>query len=139
MKQYYKLIDHTADLGIKVFGSSKQELFQNAALAFCDLICDRTTVQPVVERRLKCQRPNDEELLHAFLSELLYYFDTNHELYSKIEIEEFKTGKVAAKIYGEKIDPQKHDIKTGIKAVTYHLFKIEEVKNKWQAQIIFDV
>ncbi|MBW2538819.1 MAG: archease, partial [Deltaproteobacteria bacterium] len=40
MKNSYKIIDHTADFGIHVFGSNPKELFANAALAMFDVITD---------------------------------------------------------------------------------------------------
>ena len=40
MKKSYKLIDHTADFGMQVFGSDSKELFINAALALFDVITE---------------------------------------------------------------------------------------------------
>ena len=36
----YETIDHTADLGIRVLGRNRRELFVNAAYALFDLITD---------------------------------------------------------------------------------------------------
>jgi len=137
--KFYKVIDHTADLGIEINASTQQELFQQAALAFCDLICDFQTIQAKAVRTIKIQKRNIEELLQAFLSELLYNFEVEHELYSKIKIEDFSNNGLSAIVYGEKLDLERHEIKTGIKAVTFHQLKIEKIENKWHARIIFDV
>lgn len=149
----YKIIDHTADIGIEVSADTKEELFCKAARAFCDLICDRKQVRPLVERKVAVIRDNPAHLLQALLNELLYLFETKHELYSEVvRIKFHKEGPVpsdsaaggrveglTAVVCGEKIDPKRHEIKTGIKAVTYHQLNVWQEGDKWKARVIFDV
>jgi len=40
---------------------------------------------------------------------------------------------------GEVLDPARHEIKTGIKAVTYHQLYVEESEGGWETQVIFDI
>ena len=40
ISEKYKLIDHTADFGIHVYGSDSKELFANAAWALFDTITE---------------------------------------------------------------------------------------------------
>jgi SHS2 domain-containing protein len=49
----WEILSHTADLRLRVSGSSPQDLYANAARALCDLLCDVDTVEPRVERRLQ--------------------------------------------------------------------------------------
>lgn len=135
----YTIIDHTADMGIEVTGPSKKDLLQNAAVAFCDLICDVDSIQPKKERKIEIYRKTDEELLQAFLSEILFLFETNEELYVKVDIVELTPKGLKAMVYGEKLDYNRHQIKTGIKAVTYHQLKVEQIGDEWKTRIIFDV
>jgi len=37
---HYRLFDHTADLGVEVFGKTRKDLFVNAAAALFDLLLD---------------------------------------------------------------------------------------------------
>jgi SHS2 domain-containing protein len=46
---------------------------------------------------------------------------------------------VTAIAHGEKIDPGRHEIKTEIKAVTYHGLYLRQTERGWEAQVIFDV
>jgi len=139
MKSFYHIIDHTADLGIAVKADSVNQLFEHAALAFCDILCDIDTIKPKITRIIEIKKENLEELLQGFLSDLLFYFETELELYSKVTIKELTSKKLTAHLQGEKINLNNHKIKTGIKAVTFHQLKIEIINNKWQTTIIFDV
>ncbi|MBI4411158.1 MAG: archease [Deltaproteobacteria bacterium] len=138
-RNFYQLIDHTADIGIEVTAHTKGELFTKAACAFCDLICNLKTVRPVVERKIAVIRDNPAHLLQALLNELLYLFETKHELYPEVVRLNFKDNGLTAVVRGEKIDPARHEIKTGIKAVTFHQLEVKEEGGVWKARVIFDV
>ena len=43
----YKLLDHTADIGIEVWGKTKKELFENAVEAMFDLMVDLAGINNV--------------------------------------------------------------------------------------------
>ncbi|MBI2339751.1 MAG: archease [Deltaproteobacteria bacterium] len=138
-RNFYQLIDHTADIGIEVTAGAKEALFSKAARAFCDLICDIKSVKPVVERKIAVIRDNPAHLLQALLNELLYLFEVKHEFYSEVVRLRFQENGLTVVVRGEKIDSKRHEIKTGIKAVTYHQLKVWQEGGKWKARVIFDV
>lgn len=135
----YEFIEHTADIGLKVYGKNKQELFINSALGLCDTIADVEKVESKKEEKIKVEAENIEELLVGWLSELLFKFDVDNMLYSKFEIEHLKDNFVSARIYGEKADFDKHNLKTEIKAITYHGLEIRKEDGMWIVKIIFDI
>ena len=45
MSEKYRIIDHTADIGLHVFGADPQDLFANAALAMFDTITDPQSIE----------------------------------------------------------------------------------------------
>jgi len=135
----YRLIDHTADIGIKVYGKTLKELFQNAAIGCFDNIADLDNVQLKRHVRFNIQAPSQEELLLLWLKELLYSFDTKRILFKDFKIEELKATHLIATAYGDKLNLKKHSVKEEIKAVTYHEFSLKHGKSGWTAQVIFDV
>lgn len=139
MKKSYTLIDHTADMGIEVTASSKEELFKLAGEAFCDVVCDLPSIAKRVARHLTIKKNSIAELMQAFLSELLYLFDTEHILYSGVEVSRVTSHELEVILTGEMIDSKKHQVKTGIKAVTHHQLTVEKRGTKWHARVIFDV
>lgn len=135
----YRLIDHTADIGIKVYGRTLKELFRNAAIGCFDNIADLDNVQLNRQVRFDVQAPSQEELLLSWLRELLYSFDTKRILFKDFKIEELKATHLIATAYGDKLNLKIHSVKEEIKAVTYHEFSLKHGKRGWIAQVIFDV
>jgi len=132
----YEVFEHTADVGIRAFGKTLPEILENAALGMMNVICDVNSVEPAEMRKVLVDADTDERILYAWLAELLYMVDTENMLYSKFQVV-VADGKLKAKIWGEPIDLTKHKIKMEIKAVTWHMLKLD--LNEGKAQILFDI
>lgn len=135
----YETIDHTADLGIKVFGESIEELFENAAFGMFDIITDIKNVQVVgVRKKINLNAEDLNELLVEWLSELLFKFDTNKMLFSEFNVKNIDTFSLNAEVGGESYKKEKHHLKRELKAVTYHAMNIKREGNCWTVEVIFD-
>jgi len=86
---FYQLLEHTADLGIRVSEKRPRIYFINSARAMSDLIADLSTIKPVIPVKIKVQAQDRDELLKNWLSELLYHFHVKEMLFSKFDIEIF--------------------------------------------------
>lgn len=135
----YILIDHTADIGIDIIGTSLQELFANAAFALFDIITDLSKVGNNIERKIQISGLDREQLLVNWLSELLYLHDVKNLLFKDFYISDIKDNQLNASIRGEEFVEDKHVIKTEIKAVTHHNLSIVKKDDLWKARIIFDL
>ena len=135
----YELIEHTADVGVKAYGKTLSEAFENAAKAMFEIITDTSEIESIGQYDIDLSAPDLEQLLVDWLNELLYINSTKNLVFGffKVEINE-KEKKLTAKIFGEKFNISKHKIGTEIKAVTYHML---EVKNKKPiyVQVLFDI
>jgi SHS2 domain-containing protein len=136
---YYKLLEHTADLGIAVWGVSCKQLFENAACAMYALISDPRAIKPLVSFHVKSEGIDKDELLKNWLSETLYYFHVKNILLKRFKVEKISDKSVESIVFGEKRDKKRHVLIHEIKAVTYHGLKIIKQDNKFQTNIIFDV
>ncbi|MBI5000470.1 MAG: archease [Euryarchaeota archaeon] len=132
----YEVFEHTADVGIRAFGKTLPEILENAALGMMNVICDASSVEPAEMCKVMVEGDSDERMLYAWLAELLYLVDTENMLYSKFQVA-ITDGKLKAKIWGEPIDRTKHKIKMEIKAVTWHMLKLD--LNEGNAQVLFDI
>ncbi|GAG03260.1 unnamed protein product [marine sediment metagenome] len=139
MKRGFEIIDHTADVGIVAYGTDIKELFSNAASALFSLITEPESIEEKLQHGLEMSSGDRDSLLVEWLNELIYLFDAEHFLFNKFEIERLSHNQLKATCYGEKIDPTKHRIKTGIKAATYHMLEVDKDSSGYKAQIIFDV
>jgi len=135
----YEVLDHTADLRIRVRASDLPSLFENAGHALFDIIADINTVQPARRRRLSIQGADLEELMVNWLSELHYHFEVHGLLLRRFTVLSLDDRSLSAEVQGEAYDPDRHPLKTDIKAVTYHQLEIAQVGGEWQAVIIFDI
>ena len=135
----YELIDHTADVGLKAYGKTLSEAFENAAKGMFDIITDSSEVESIGQYDIELEASNLEQLLVDWLSDLLYLNTARNLVFGffKVDLDE-KNNKLNAIIFGERFDLSKHKIGTEIKAVTYHIL---EVKNKkpYHAQVLFDI
>jgi len=139
MKKKYKFINHTADVGIKVWGESLKSLFENAAYSMFDIIGELDEVKVKESLGVEIEGKRTDELLADWLRNLLYKFNGEGYLLREFNIEEISNKGLKAKVRGEKLDLSRHTLKTEIKAVTYHQLEVKKIAKGWEAQIIFDV
>ena len=139
MKEPFEILDHTADIGIIAYGTDAKELFSNAALALFSLFVDLESIQEKSHLDLEVCSEDRESLIVDWLNELIYCFDAKHILFNRFDIESLTDNALKATCYGEDLDPNKHKIKTGIKAATYHQLSLDTDDNGYKAQIILDI
>ena len=135
----YKLLEHTADLGITTWGDSVKDLFINSACAMYDIISDIQFINPLISFHVKADGMDKDELLKNWLSELLYYFHVKNILLGRFDIEYISDNNIVSLVAGENIDSIRHSLKREVKAVTYHNLKITKKNDRFQTDIIFDV
>jgi len=132
----YEEIDHTADVGIRAYGHSLNELFANAAEGMFSLIADLKTVRPVGEVQVRVTAGDAPTLLLRWLSDLLYVHETQHFLFCSFDPKVRGTS-LDGVAQGEAIDKKRHELKLAIKAVTRHKLTVDP--HKGVAQVIFDI
>jgi SHS2 domain-containing protein len=135
----YELIEHTADIGIRVWADDAKGLFEEAARGFFDIITDIKTVTAEIERTVTVHGSGWEEVMVAWLTELLYLHEVKGLLFCDFSLAEVDRSIVTGVARGERYNEKRHSIKTVVKAVTYHQLQIREQDGRWHAQIIFDI
>ncbi|MBE0477658.1 archease [Candidatus Aerophobetes bacterium] len=135
----YEFINHTADLGIKVRGKNLSELFANAAYALFDIILDISRVKPAQSRKIKIPGGEIEDIFFEWMRELLSKFNIDALALKEFTINKLDKTGLEAIVKGEQVDASRHNLKTEIKAVTYHGLKIQKNNKLWEVQVIFDI
>jgi len=133
----FRLIDHTADIGLIAYGRSLAEAFANAAYGLFSIIAELKTVKETESRQLELSEEDSEALLFEWLNRLIYLFDVDMLLLRRFDVADFDGRGLKATCYGEKYDPSRHHLKMGVKSATYHMMKVDKEKN--QVRVIFDV
>ncbi len=135
----YRLIEHTADLGMEFSGSTLEAVFIAAGEGLFDVITDRECLRCDLTVEIEVDGSDHEDLMINWLRELLYYHQVKRMLFKTFEVEMAGDYSLMARVSGEKFDPLRHTIKTEIKAATYHDLKVEKRPKGWVARVIFDV
>ena len=138
MGKRFEIIDHTADVGIAAYGEDLKEAFANAAYALFSMMLDLEGVDDALCRQVEVNADDRSDLLVAWLNELIYVFEVDNMLFTRFDIGELTETRLRATCYGEKIDPERHKIKVGFKAATYHMLKIDE-GDGFRVQVLFDI
>ena len=148
----FKEIEHTADLGLQIFGRNVEELFKHAHLGFYALaLGSLKNFQQAVqnssggkkEKGLQLTENTPEDLLISFLSELNFNLQVNKIIFApllslKISqqnnrfILNMKSGLIVLK------NNFLHNL-LEIKAVTYHDLKIVKKDDLLTVTVIFDI
>lgn len=132
----------TADVAFEAFGKTLEEAFSNAALAMFEVETDVKKVKSKIKKELFIQAENKEALLFDWLSELIFLTEKENMFFSKFDVKIEKIDdklKLIAEIYGEKIDKDKHELRTDVKGVSYHMMQIEEKPNQCKVRVLLDV
>jgi SHS2 domain-containing protein len=135
----YELIEHTADVGIRVKAQDLKSLFINSALAMFDIIAEKKpgkNARPI-KISLKDDAANIEELFINWLNDLLSLSAAKGLIFSDFKIDKLDKNTVKADLTGYPFD--NYRINAEIKAATYHQLKLEKADAGWIAEVIFDV
>lgn len=139
IKSFYKLIDHTADFGILVVGKNPQGLFQNAAMALTDQLVEKHDPGGGEQTKLQIRGQDWTDLMINWLREILYLWAGKDVLLHSVEIDTIKENELSASLWFDRYSPERHQLKSEIKAVTYHQAQVRDNGDHWEATIIFDI
>lgn len=133
----YEILEHKADLKIRAFGKTKEELFENAMIGMQNALRAKVKSQKSkIKRKIKIKSSDLSSLLVDFLSEINYLNEINKQVYHDIKFTKFSNTKLEGDISGKEVERFGMDIK----GVTYHDLDIHQKKDKtWEATVLFDI
>ncbi len=135
----YALLEHTADIAVRVRAGDLKDLFGNTALAMFDIIAGKIKEKSAKKVKIKVRQKADtlDELFVNWLNELLFLSATKELVFSDFKINKLTEKSLEATLAGESV--KNYKIHTEIKAATYHQLKIEKSAKGWLGEVIFDV
>lgn len=134
----WELFEHSADIGVRGFGETRDVAFEQTAMAMTAVITDPQKVAAIVEVDISCEAPDDELLLVEWLNALVYEMATRHLLFGRFEVHT-ENGALHAKAWGEQIDRVKHEPAVEVKGATYTALTVRHDTSTWTAQCVVDV
>lgn len=134
----FEYFDVTADIGFIAYGNTLNEAFENAGLAIFNIISDTSGIDALKEIEFEVTSEDEVSLLYDYLEELLFYHEIEFMLFSEFHVEIDDDLHLKAKIIGEEIDWDKHERKTEIKAITFHMMDVKRTSHV-ELQAIVDL
>ncbi len=130
---------HVADMGVRGFGHTMAEAFEQAAIALTAVITDPACVRADASIEVTCDAANAELLFTDWLNALIYEMAVRKMLFSKFDVD-IKDSKLKATAWGEQIDQQRHTPSVEAKGATFTELKVKQQENGiWMAQCVIDV
>ncbi len=134
----YETFEHEADIGIRGFGGTIAEAFENAALALYSVMVNVQAIEPKEKRSVTVSAPDRELLLIEWLNALLSLSDIERMVFSKFEVKIDGTALIGM-AWGEGLDRERHQPHVEIKGATYYMLKVIEEDGRFVAQCVVDV
>lgn len=130
--------EHEADVGVRGFGATQQEAFEQAALAMTAAVADPSTVVPRERIALSCEAPDAELLLAEWLNALIYEMSSRKMLFSRFAVR-LEGERLSAEAWGEPVDVARHHPAVEVKGATYTTLRVARHGDGWVAQTVVDV
>jgi SHS2 domain-containing protein len=135
---YWEHFEHRADIGIRGFGNTLAEAFEQAAFAMSAVVTEISLIKPATAIGIRCSELDKDTLLYDWLNALIYEMATRKMLFSRFEVN-IEHGKLEATAYGEDIDIERHQPSVEIKGATYTELAVYKDEQHWVAQCVLDV
>ena len=137
--QGYRILEHTADTGFEVKGSSIEKLFEAAARAFFHILWEIGTDRQSWSENIEVVGSDLEELMVNFLEEFLYRYDAQGLVCTQIKVVLITDTMIRAMAWMQPFDSDRDRELLGVKAVTYHQLYVGRKGETWMAQIFLDI
>lgn len=130
---------HEADIGVRGYGRTRAEAFEQAALALTGVLLDPAEVRPSETLQLRCDAETDDFLLYDFLNAIVYEMATRKMLFGRYDVR--ITGRrLEADLSGERVDVARHQPAVEIKGATFTQLAVRgDDESGWTAQCVVDV
>lgn len=135
----WELFAHGADVGVRGWGCTQAQAFEQAARALTAVLTDPAAVRAQRSLTLTCRAPDDELLLLAWLNRLVTEMSLRGMLFSGFRVM-LSQGTLRARVTGERINQARHRPAVEVKGATAtELCVLQRPDGLWLAQAVVDV
>lgn len=129
---------HDADIGIRGWGNTPAEAFEQAAHALTAVVTHANIV-PGSKVAVSCTAPDLELLFVEWLNAIIYEMAVRRMLFGKFSLQ-IQNGRLKGTLWGELVDVARHAPAAEPKGATYTALKVAQgADGLWSAACIVDV
>ena len=131
--------EHGSDIGVRGFGRTVEEAFEQAAMALTAVVADISRIGQGDKVEVRCDAPDLELLLVSWLNAIIYEMAVRKMLFSSFRVT-VSGSSLAAALYGEIADPERHHAAVEAKGATFTALRVaRDPGGQWVAQCVIDV
>jgi len=135
----FEILEHTADIGIRAYGSNFGELLAHAGEALVCVVMETEAIEAKDPYPIAASGEDRESLLVNWLNEVLYYVDGQRVALGRFELRRVEETEAAGLAWGEP-RTDRHEAKLIVKGVTYHQLRVFTAEDqRWCCEVYLDV
>ena len=129
---------HEADVGIRGWGVTLAQSFEQAALALTGIVTD-AEIAAEAQVEVACAAPDVEVLLVEWLNAIIYEMAVRNMIFGRYKVTLSDTS-LKGTMWGETVDQAKHAPACEPKGATYTALRVaQEADGTWSAACVVDV
>jgi SHS2 domain-containing protein len=130
---------HGSDIGVRGFGPSIEQSFEQAAVALTAIVADVSKIKERETVEVRCDAPDLELLFVNWLNKIIYEMAVRTMLFKKFRV--VTSGcSLTGTLVGEKVDPERHQVAVEAKGATVTELRVHRGQDdQWLAQCVVDV
>jgi tRNA nucleotidyltransferase (CCA-adding enzyme) len=129
---------HDADVGVRGWGRTPAEAFEQAALALTGIVTD-AEVKPLGSVEVECEAPDIELLFVEWLNAIIYEMTTRRMLFGRFAVC-IEGTRLTGTLWGEPVEVERHAPACEPKGATYTALRVAQDRNgRWAAACVVDV
>jgi len=140
---YFRFLEHTADAYVEVCATTLERAFELAAKAMFEVMTDTSRVEPVREYVVVDQGFDLENALYRWLEDLLVEYGRSSTLFGEFRVDyvraEGEGYAFRGRALGETFNPEKHEPRVEVKAVTYSQMEVLNLGDRWVLRFVLDI
>lgn len=130
---------HGSDIGVRGFGNSIEEAFEQAGVGLTAVVADPSTVRATDSAVVACNARDLDLLFVSWLDAIIYEMAVRNMLFRDFRVA-IAGQALTATLTGEKVDPGRHQLAVEAKGATVTALKVaRDSGGQWMAQCVVDV
>jgi SHS2 domain-containing protein len=135
----FELLEHSSDLGILARGANRKEALIAVSHGLVSILADPAPFRPQETRHFEASGLDEEAQIINWLNEIIFFFDTDNLVFVDFKIDSWTPQEITGTAKGERLDLERHEFRTAVKAATYHQFESHAIPGGWELRVFVDV
>lgn len=137
MERWEHYEDAGAGIGVRGYGGTEADAFEQAALALSAAVADPALVAQRDCVVIRCESPDEDQLLACWLEALRHKIESDRMLFSRFEV--WLDGpRLLAHAWGEPVNPERHAVRVRLKRMRPETPRVAQHADGWLAQAVMD-